>query len=61
MILSLLSDDTLTEEENLADGYNHLTGHRTDDGDICGEIHNGESREQGRNFAETTTTTCPLL
>ena len=41
MILSLLSDDTLTKEENLADGYNHLTGYRTDDGDIRGEIHIG--------------------
>ena len=48
-ILSLLSVGTLMKEENLADGYNHLTVQRTDDGDICGEIHTGESWEQARS------------
>ena len=50
MSLSLLSDDTLMKEENLADEYNYLTGHRTEDGDIYGEIHIRESWEKARNY-----------
>ena len=38
------------KQENLAEGYDHLTGHRTGDSDICGEIHTGASWDQARSY-----------
>ena len=50
MILSLVNDETLMRADNMAEGYDYLTGHSTNTNNICGEIHTGDSWEIAHRY-----------
>ena len=50
MILSIINDETLMRPENMADGYDYLTGRSTNTSDVCGEVHTGDSWERARHY-----------
>ena len=50
MILSLLQDETLMRDENIAEGCDYFTGRSKETSNLCGEVHTGESWERARNY-----------
>ena len=52
MIISILSDESLMKEENLAPGYNIFTGEVDNNhphNQNCGEVHTGDAWNEARD------------